>query len=137
MFNSGLTQPEDRGIVLADIIESDPVSPTLMSEKFCSAGRDQNNDRRLRAKSDKCPTLTARYYKGVKSDGAPFVYSGGKEKGDLFDYNTDLDYRKLTPRECFRLQTMPEHYIDTRNNVYFPLRKSMFLLRRKKNNVYF
>jgi DNA-cytosine methyltransferase len=24
----------------------------------------------------------------------------------------DLKYRKLTPRECFRLQTVPEHYID-------------------------
>ncbi|WFS86265.1 cytosine specific methyltransferase [Vibrio phage vB_VhaS_MAG7] len=195
-----VTQPGDRGLVLADVIESDPESPTVMSDKFCtrnahilrddvsgkakslsameyvkngrqgdyinvkcgrvvgrkinpetgkrddynpelsavqrfeprlddksgclttvqkdnqlafcSTGRDQNNDRRLRAKSDKCPTLTARYYKGVKSDGAPFVYSGDKEKGDLFDYNTVLNYRKLTPRECFRLQTVPEHYID-------------------------
>lgn len=30
------TQPEDRGIVLADIIEIDPESPTIMSEKFCN-----------------------------------------------------------------------------------------------------
>ncbi|MCP4987548.1 MAG: DNA cytosine methyltransferase [Colwellia sp.] len=26
---------------------------------------------------------------------------------------TDLRYRKLTPRECMRLQTIPEHHIDT------------------------
>ena len=77
---------------------------------FCSAGRDASNERRLRAKSDKSPTLTARYYKGVKSDGAPFVYSGDKEKGDLFDYNTDLHYRKLTPTECERLQTVPDGF---------------------------
>lgn len=153
-----VTQPEDKGIVLANIIDGDGkkvkcgairgryivegkradhtvdnmVGKTVQRLElrsddktnclttvqkdnqlvFCSAGRDQNNDRRLRAKSDKCPTLTARYYKGVKSDGAPFVYSGDKEKGDLFDYNTDLNYRKLTPRECLRLQTVPEHYID-------------------------
>lgn len=25
---------------------------------------------------------------------------------------SDVKYRKLTPRECFRLQTTPEHYID-------------------------
>ncbi len=25
---------------------------------------------------------------------------------------SDIKYRKLTPRECFRLQTTPEHYID-------------------------
>ena len=25
----------------------------------------------------------------------------------------NLQYRKLTPRECFRLQTVPEHHIDT------------------------
>lgn len=31
-----VTQPEDRGIVLADIIEIDPESPTIMSEKFCN-----------------------------------------------------------------------------------------------------
>ena len=29
----------------------------------------------------------------------------------------NLHYRKLTPRECFRLQTVPEHYIDTLLNA--------------------
>lgn len=24
----------------------------------------------------------------------------------------DMNYRKITPRECYRLQTTPEHYID-------------------------
>ena len=29
----------------------------------------------------------------------------------------NLQYRKLTPRECFRLQTVPEHHIDTLLNA--------------------
>ena len=29
-------QPEDRGIVLADVIESNPENPTVMSDKFCT-----------------------------------------------------------------------------------------------------
>lgn len=30
---------------------------------------------------------------------------------------SNLKYRKLTPRECFRLQTVPEHYIDVLLNA--------------------
>ena len=26
--------------------------------------------------------------------------------------DSKVQYRKLTPRECYRLQTVPEHYID-------------------------
>ena len=69
-----------------------------------SAGRNSEGVRTLRKACDKSPAITARYYKGVKSDGAPFVYSGGKKKGAAFDYNEQAArYRKLTPRECFRL----------------------------------
>ena len=78
-----------------------------------SAGRNSEGQRVLRKACNKSPSLTARYYKGVKSDGAPFVYSGNKLKGDSFDYADTETYRKLTPRECFRLQTVPEHHIDT------------------------
>jgi site-specific DNA-cytosine methylase len=54
----------------------------------------------------------------VKSDGAPFIYGGDKVKGDEFDYNEKpIQYRKLTPRECMRLQTVPEHHIDTLLNA--------------------
>ena len=42
--------------------------------------------------------LTARYYKMGKTD--PYVAD-------------NVGIRRLTPRECFRLQTVPEHHIDT------------------------
>lgn len=133
--NWNVEQPEDRGIVLADILESDHVDRekahcldanyykggNLKSyfEKnrrqlvflATSAGRNESGDRVLRSKGDKVPPITARYYKGVKSDGAPFLYSGDKQKGDAFDYEKDKpDYRKLTPIECERLQTVPDNY---------------------------
>lgn len=83
-----------------------------------SAGRNENGDRVLRAKGEKVPPITARYYKGVKSDGAPFVYNGDKEKGDSFDYQADkADYRKLTPTECERLQTVPDNYTKHVSNT--------------------
>jgi len=83
-----------------------------------SAGRNADGIRTLRKACDKSPAITARYYKGVKSDGAPFVYSGDKGKGDPFDYNEKpIKYRKLTPRECMRLQTVPEHHINTLLNA--------------------
>ena len=83
-----------------------------------SAGRNSEGVRTLRKACDKSPAITARYYKGVKSDGAPFVYEGDKVKGDEFDYNEQpIQYRKLTPRECMRLQTVPERHIDTLLNA--------------------
>ena len=52
------TQPEDMGIVLADIIESDPENPTVMSDKFCT-----RNSHILRDDvSGKAKTLSALEY---------------------------------------------------------------------------
>ena len=62
--------------------------------------------------------------KGHKSQDQRAYYLHGK-MGTLAAHRTDsktntlfgeddekIYYRKLTPRECFRLQTVPEHYID-------------------------
>ena len=135
-------QPEDKSIVLADIIEDGVVD----RDKSCcidanyykggnlksyfeknrrqlvflatSAGRNENGERVLRSKGDKVPPITARYYKVVKSDGAPFLYSGDKQKGDVFDYEKDKpEYRKLTPVECERLQTVPDDYSNHVSNT--------------------
>lgn len=185
-------QPEDRGIVLADIIESDPEFPVLMSEKFCNRNahilRDDitgeaktlsameyvKNGRQGDYVNVKCCALRGRYIvNGKRADHAVDSMAGKTEqrleirsdektntlttvqKDNQVVYLPDsnyserskrqiiknskhphqksvavctnsnmtgsgvnvlttdnLHYRKLTPRECFRLQTVPEHYID-------------------------
>lgn len=60
-------------------------------------------DANSRVDDKKTGTLTQRYAKGVENHGSnPFIYEGENKR-----------YRKLTPRECMRLQTIPEHHIDT------------------------
>lgn len=50
-----------------------------------------------RIDNKKTGTLPSRYYKGVETQGSsPFIFDG--------------KYRKLTPIECERLQTVPENY---------------------------
>lgn len=121
--NFKVHQPEDKGILLKDVIENGVVD---RDKSFCidanyfkggnlksyfesnrrqlvfeasnlivtSAGRNSEGQRVLRKACDKSPAITARYYKGVKSDGAPFVYSGNKVKGEIFDYDDIEKYRK-------------------------------------------
>lgn len=43
-------------------------------------------------------------------DGASFVYSGDGKKGDEFTYDQYTHWRKLTPLECERLQTVPDGF---------------------------
>jgi len=47
------------------------------------------------------------------------VRSGGRGSYDRHEWDSisDCHYRKLTPRECMRLQTIPEHHIDTLLNA--------------------
>jgi DNA (cytosine-5)-methyltransferase 1/DNA (cytosine-5)-methyltransferase 3A len=101
-------QPKDKGIVLADIIESDVDACFSYSQKSIDY-MERGNDKWMKAgarradrytqtsKDEKSFTLTANMYKGV-----PYNY--------FMDDNGN--YRKKTLRECFRLQTVPEHYID-------------------------
>jgi len=55
------------------------------------------SNKRIYAETGKAPTLT--------------TMGGGHREPKVYCEN--LQYRKLTPRECFRLQTVPEHHIDT------------------------
>lgn len=130
--NFKVTQLDDKGITLVDILESGVVDRdkshcvdanyhkggNLKSyfEKnrrrlvFASTGR-KNGNRLLRVLGDKSSTLTATYYKGTQSDGTPFIYSGDKTTGDIFNFRTDIvEHRMLTPLECERLQTVPDNY---------------------------
>ena len=64
--------------------------------------------------NSKVPTLTASM--GMGGGNVPLFTdqeTAAKFKGMYIDKTDRLQYRKLTPKECFRLQTVPEHHIDT------------------------
>jgi len=131
-------QPEDKGIFLVDTIESGVVD---QSKSYCidanyhkggnlksyfekhrrqlvftldiavRASVQKNAEHTYNGKS---PTLTASM--GIGGGNVPLMTdkeTAKKFKGMYIDKDDRLQYRKLTPRECMRLQTIPEHHIDT------------------------
>jgi DNA-cytosine methyltransferase len=92
-----ITQPLDRGLVLADILEDQVDEKFNLSAKACDyMSRLRNGKPRWEYHTNplngKSACLTANMYKGVP-------YGVIKEK-----------LRRLTPVECERLQTVPDNY---------------------------
>lgn len=124
-----VTQPEDKGILLKDVIESGCVDREKSHAIIGSIGRtikreyfkknqgqmvytggcievekaDLNGHdflKRVYSVEGKCPTLTA-------------VCGGNQERKIAID---DKHWRKLTPLECERLQTLPDNYTEGISN---------------------
>lgn len=181
-----IEQPEDKGILLKDIIEQAPENPVIMSDKFVNRQQGRkclvdnldkkeanlsameyvkngrqgdyvimqtprgNNPGGIRAINGKTPTLSSSsweqnnklyfqdhmlsdkamarmerktYSKPKVSPDKTGTLNTKNNSGQLsMDSGTTLiplgkRYRKLTPRECMRLQTVPEHHINTLLNA--------------------
>lgn len=182
--NFPITQPEDKGIYLKDIVEEDAIPVTFTERRTEKAkeirrqyrkyGKDfsprrekelvtrtdgksncltanlSNKEHIVAAikqngvwknKSDKSQCLDANYWKGVDNHGqrtmiqvaslydnnadAGRIYSvegkartlkgeagGGGAKMGLISFDDGVTFRKLTPLECERLQTVPEGYTE-------------------------
>jgi DNA-cytosine methyltransferase len=145
-----IQQPEDRGIVLRDILETEPENFTKMSDKF--AKRQKGRKYLIDYTKEKASNLSAMEY--VKNgrqgdylacdyDGKPKqvgmaadikghdilrrVYSpegkspclnaGGGGNREPKVAQEDLTWRKLTPLECERLQTVPDNYTNHVSNT--------------------
>jgi DNA-cytosine methyltransferase len=91
-FNWTAQQPEDKGIVLRDIVEGDAVV------------KDRGEYRRTTT-PDKSQNIDANYWKGPDNRG----------QRTLIQDKTQ--YRKLTPVECERLQTFPDGYTEGVSNT--------------------
>ena len=66
----------------------------------------------------KVPTLTASM--GIGGGNVPLLTdneTAAQYKGKYIDKNTRLEYRKLTPLECERLQTFPDNWTDCVSNT--------------------
>ena len=132
----GVDQPEDKGVVLSDIIEQS--CDDVNSEgwhKWWEGKREFQLKKKYSAicndgSTDKAICMTARQYASWNGN---FIIKSAAERGRGFEVRKDnkancllsdghqsrwlandgAKYRKLTPRECFRLQTVPGHHIDT------------------------
>ena len=157
-------QPEDKGIVFADILEEtnnelrpcerikegneghianatdikgmdcikrvygqDGKAPTLTTmggghrepkvlinesrRQLVFASCTGRNPRVVMQKQDgsKSNTLTANYYKGLDADSRPGI-APVEALGVEYRESVNLGFRKLTPLECERLQTVPDNY---------------------------
>ena len=91
--NFAITQPEDRGIVLRDVLEPKGSGKTL-SERSRSAARTIKN---IRYGDQKSKCLLAAMYKGAGANGLTIIAEGDR-------------VRCITPIECERLQTLPDNY---------------------------
>ena len=86
-------------------VQKDNVVVTTMRVDTATDIKGHDYNRRIYSGEGKSPTLAAS--------------SGGNLEPKLSINKVEneclknVNYRKLTPRECFRLQTVPEHHIDT------------------------
>lgn len=173
--NFEVAQPEDRGILLKDIVEGDHIDlyneleNDIRNDKVVSEqklnGISQTMTRALnngKNPDQKANSLTACAYKGMGTNGmtnilvkndnvvvratvqanAEHTYNGkvptltaamgvgggnvplltdnetaSQYKGKYIDKNDRLKYRKLTPLECERLQTVPDNWTECLSNT--------------------
>ena len=103
------TQPEDKGIVLGDILQENVDAKYFLSQKAIDGfiKRKAKNVEKghgfghvLNNPGDKTGTLLARYCKDAKE----------------CIVNDPKGWRKLTPIECERLQTVPDNYTAAASN---------------------
>mgnify|MGYP000438172917 CR=1 FL=1 len=140
----GITQPQDRGIILPDILECDTVqlkqlargfnkgcidrvvekSPTLSISSWqhnnffkCINTHETN---KTVTKANKAYCLTANYNSAVAWNSIERKQRSmvviGESDADGANIYGGKEYRKLTPIECERLQTLPDDYTKSVSN---------------------
>ena len=180
-----IQQPEDKGIILRDILETDAISDEFIhgqksvdymnrgNEKWQQAGNRRADRYEQSADKEKSFAITANWHKGVpynyfketkpkqvgiasdinghdilkrvySPDGksptlntmgggnrepkvmvseirekSKTVRSGGRDSYDRHEWDSvdELHWRKLTPLECERLQTVPDNYTNHVSNT--------------------
>lgn len=143
--NFNVTQPDDKGILLKDILEPDADEKYIVSQDALPRYTDKNGKvKGFRDSEQKSNCLTASMHKGFGNDGCTVVYGGAirgrynedgtisqrlelngtektntlttVQKDNVVEYN-DTQYRKLTPLECERLQTVPDNWTACLSNT--------------------
>jgi DNA (cytosine-5)-methyltransferase 3A len=137
-----IPQPDDRGILLKDILEESVDGKYFLSERLGKTILNWGETQKLKGNSfkanifnngslTKSETLKATYHK-IQGDGTyimqyrrtywrenntgkvPTLTSNMGTGGNNIPYviSNKKEIRKLTPTECLRLQSMPDDYFD-------------------------
>jgi site-specific DNA-cytosine methylase len=101
---AGIEQPVESGITYKSVIE-----PSDIDLKPATVRKGTPRQINLTG-GDKFLCLTVAYYKGINGDGRPALATQSGAFSEMRDKGL---CRQLTPRECARLQTVPERHIDT------------------------
>ena len=131
-----VTVPEDKGIALADIIEDgfvDRDKSYCIDANYFRGGNLKRYFKRssrqlVFSKDGLChvggnrqPKIVQKphgYNKGgLKEDKSPSMTTSSWQHNNHLTYDDGLTYRKLTPVECERLQTVPEGYTEGVSNT--------------------
>lgn len=126
-----IKQPKDKGILLRDILESEVNEKYYLSEKLIngfvnhtikkqSEGCGFKFEPQDGSKKDNAVEYSYRQDAPISEDKKKYqclrANAGGKTKGVGLELKNSK-IRRLTPRECLRLQTVPEHLIDKIMNL--------------------
>lgn len=108
--NFPVTQPEDKGIFLEDIVESEIVGNGAIRGRYNSDG---TTSQRLELRSDrKTNTLTT-----VQKDNVLLIKANETEAFKKARFIDGKAFRNLSPIECERLQTLPDDYTKCLSNT--------------------
>lgn len=107
--NFEVTQPDDKGVLLKDIIED------IKGDRPCSRVKDGNQGHIATATDIKGMDCIKRVY-GQDGKSPTLTTMGGGHQEPKVLCN-DVSYRKLTPLECERLQTLPDNWTSIVSNT--------------------
>jgi len=113
----GITQPEDKGLLLKDIIEDGKVS-RIKNERFiCKDRRDfrAGSLEEINYKIKHKIVVRQSVHSIDKKSPTVVPYSGGNSLPRIIHPNSH--WRVLTPIECERLQTIPDNYTEGVSNT--------------------
>lgn len=121
-----ITQPEDRGILLKDVLEENVDEKYYIKDYKTNwhsdkpVDRDNNKYKVLRVGGDTPTIRIGSLNSGGQGDriysqdgkSVSLSANGGGRGAKTGLYAVDTQIRKLTPTECLRLQSMPDNYFD-------------------------
>lgn len=126
-FNWEVKQPKDKGLLLKDILETNVDSRYVFSDRIGKTITGKNALNKIRVakrfpnQKSRCLTAGGQTATNAGATNVPHIIENQqlqtiKEDGERS--GIDLPWRRLTPKECERLQTVPDDYTLAPHPVY-------------------